>query len=271
LGKFSYFRHSVFTRNDDKIREFSRLLGRKSKEAYFYFFTLIEHCAAESSDGQTEFKVHHDTLRALWETNTRGVQTVCKLLTSSALLVCKQCANHVILDIPKLPFYLGMYEQKKRKEKENKGNKNKESEVAQSNDAKIIETNLFENSAVADFAERSYPSECQTILTLLNAICFTNYRPTKEIYLLISGLLKSGRTIADFEKVIKFKQHEWGDHPVFATNLRPQTIFGSKFNTYLEQANHWALKRKSGGGKVTPQNPTGNPYLNDDGSVKEGA
>ena len=118
--KFSYFRHSVNARNDDKIREFSRLLERKSKEAYFYFFTLIELCASESTEGQTEFKIHNNTLRTLWETNAKGVQSLCKSLATSALVMCKPCANHVVFSIPNLPIYLGLYDVKKRKEKERK-------------------------------------------------------------------------------------------------------------------------------------------------------
>jgi hypothetical protein len=122
-SKFSYFRHSVNARNDDKIQEFSRLLDRKSKEAYFYFFTLLELCSSESREGQIEFKIHNNTLRSLWETNTKGVQVVCELLASSALVVCETCETYVVFHIPKLPIYLGSYETKKEKKiKEKKEN-----------------------------------------------------------------------------------------------------------------------------------------------------
>lgn len=119
-GKFSYFRHSVNARNDDKLKDFSHQLGRKSKEAYFYFFTLLELCASESDEGQTEFKIHNATLRTLWESNAKGVQSLCKVLANSTLLMCKPYANHVVFSIPNLPTYLGLYDVKKRKEKERK-------------------------------------------------------------------------------------------------------------------------------------------------------
>lgn len=106
-GKFTHFRHSVTARNDEKLKEFSRLLGRKSKEAYFYFFTLLELCASESDEGQVEFKIHNETLRTLWESNVKGVQSVCKVLAKSTLLMCEPYANHVVFKIPNLPKYLG--------------------------------------------------------------------------------------------------------------------------------------------------------------------
>lgn len=125
-SKFTYFRHSVNARNDDKLKEFSRLLGRKAKESYFYYFTLLELCASDFEDGKTEFKVHQMTLRTLWETNAKGVQTMCELLAKSALLMCEPCETYVLFTIPKLSEYLGSYETNKIKEKKRKINKIKE-------------------------------------------------------------------------------------------------------------------------------------------------
>lgn len=121
-GKFSYFRHSVDLRNDPKMKVFQNLLGRKNKEAYHYFCILLELCANESKDGQTEFTFHENTLRVAWETNAKGVQEVCALLTLSALVVCAHHASHVVCSCANLPKYLGSYDAKEKKGKEKKVN-----------------------------------------------------------------------------------------------------------------------------------------------------
>jgi hypothetical protein len=122
-GKFNYFRHSTGMRNDPRIKVLQNLMGRKSKEAYHYWCILLELCADISEDGQTEFTFHENTLRVAWETNAKGVQEVCRLLTLSALCVCTHHASHVRCDLVKLPKYLGSYDTKERKEKEKKEKK----------------------------------------------------------------------------------------------------------------------------------------------------
>jgi translation elongation factor EF-G len=104
------------------MKVFQNLLGRKSKEAYHFYFKLIELCSSESSEGQTEFTFHENTLRVLWETNAQGVREVCSHLTLSALCVCTHHASHVNALFVNLPKYLGSYSTKEKKEKEKKVN-----------------------------------------------------------------------------------------------------------------------------------------------------
>lgn len=233
-GKFSYFRHDVSARLDDKLAEFSRLLGRKGKEAYFYYFTLIEYCANESDDGQIEFRIHNETLRGLWESNAKGVQSLCKLLTSSALVVCKPCANHVVFHLPNLPKYLGSYDAKKRKEKERK---TKESKLIKASPLSF----LFD--ARPDIQEWLNAGNHDTHL-----------------------ILAKGHSHHELAELIP-KAFEWAQQKdqraenwlITFTNNIPARGFGA----------NRAQKSKS---RITPGNPTGNPYLDDNGNLRsEGA
>lgn len=246
MSKFSYFRHSVNARNDDKLKEFGSLLGRKSKEGYFYFFTLIELCASQSDDGQTEFKIHQNTLRTLWETNAKGVQVMCKLLTSCALVMCKPCANHVVFSIPNLPIYLGLYDVKKRKEKERKTKEikeeiNKEISVIEHSETKspppqknVVE-GFFEKN-VTEIEEQPASHLAINILTALNSICFSNHRPNKINLGHINARLKEGYVFQDFVDVINFKAKEWLNDPKMGQYLRPKTLFCTNFDGYLQAA-----------------------------------
>lgn len=123
MGKFSYFRHSVDMRNDPKMIVFCELLGRKKKEAYNYYCKLLELCAYQADDGQTDFIFHEKTVRELWEVTAQGLYEVCTAITRSALAECILSASHVTCRIENLPKYLGSYSTKERKEKEKKEKK----------------------------------------------------------------------------------------------------------------------------------------------------
>jgi uncharacterized phage protein (TIGR02220 family) len=74
------------------------------------------------------------------------------------------------------------------------------------------------------------------IIDYLNETTFTSYKPTtrnnKE---LIQARLREGFTVEDFKKVIDQKSAEWLNHPQMCKYLRPETLFGTKFESYLNQ------------------------------------
>ena len=71
------------------------------------------------------------------------------------------------------------------------------------------------------------------IIEHLNSRAGTNYKPTtKETQKHINARLNEGYTLDDFKAVIDRKCSEWlGTH--MAEYLRPQTLFGTKFESYL--------------------------------------
>ncbi|MFC4802586.1 conserved phage C-terminal domain-containing protein [Neobacillus sp. GCM10023253] len=74
------------------------------------------------------------------------------------------------------------------------------------------------------------------IVDYLNAKTDANYKSgTKKTNQLIQTRLKEGFTVEDFKKVIDLKTAEWLDDPHMSTYLRPETLFGNKFESYLNQ------------------------------------
>ncbi|GHI00072.1 conserved phage C-terminal domain-containing protein [Neobacillus kokaensis] len=63
-------------------------------------------------------------------------------------------------------------------------------------------------------------------------------RKTKN---LIRARWKEGFRLADFKRVIDLKTAEWLRDPMFAQYLRPKTLFGTNFESYLNQK--WSSKR----------------------------
>ena len=75
------------------------------------------------------------------------------------------------------------------------------------------------------------------VIKYLNEKANTNYRPsTKNTQSFISARLKEGFTVEDFKKVIDVKVENWIGTD-FEKYLRPATLFGTKFENYLNEAN----------------------------------
>lgn len=75
------------------------------------------------------------------------------------------------------------------------------------------------------------------VIDYLNKKASTNYRAsTKNTQSFINARVSEGYTIEDFKKVIDSKSREWLGTD-FEKYLRPATLFGTKFENYLNEAN----------------------------------
>lgn len=84
--------------------------------------------------------------------------------------------------------------------------------------------------------EDTYTDTIKNIVSYLNKICNTRYRHnTESTKRHIRARLNEGFTEQDFYEVIDKKHAQWGNDPKMAEFLRPQTLFGSKFESYLNQ------------------------------------
>lgn len=74
------------------------------------------------------------------------------------------------------------------------------------------------------------------IVASLNEAAGTSYRPTsKKTRQLIHARWAEGFRLPDFEAVIGTMSAAWLDDPKMAAYLRPETLFGTKFESYLNR------------------------------------
>lgn len=74
------------------------------------------------------------------------------------------------------------------------------------------------------------------IVTYLNDTCSTSYRSsTKKTKDLIKARFNQGFNVNDFKKVIEIKASHWLTDEEYNQYLRPSTLFGTKFEEYLNQ------------------------------------
>lgn len=74
------------------------------------------------------------------------------------------------------------------------------------------------------------------IVDYLNFKINTNYKSTTEkTQKVINARFNEGFTLEDFKKVIDIKTKEWLNDKDMCKYLRPETLFGTKFESYLNQ------------------------------------
>lgn len=93
-----------------------------------------------------------------------------------------------------------------------------------------------ESKDIQDSTSTIFHSCVNEIVSYLNELAMTSYRPTTpKTQAMIRSRMNEGFTVEDFKKVIAFKVMKW-QNTDFAPYLRPDTLFGTKFEGYLNEA-----------------------------------
>lgn len=75
------------------------------------------------------------------------------------------------------------------------------------------------------------------IVNYLNSVCGTAFKSSSKTTIgHINARLYEGYKLDDFKLVIDKKFYEWKDNTNLVGYLRPQTLFGTKFESYLNQS-----------------------------------
>lgn len=81
-----------------------------------------------------------------------------------------------------------------------------------------------------------YTPQIKEVIDYLNEKTNKNFRATtKKTQTLIKTLLKNKYTVEDIKKVIDIKVKQWGKDNKMKIYLRPETLFGNKFEGYLNE------------------------------------
>ena len=100
-----------------------------------------------------------------------------------------------------------------------------------------LTTNQQQSNNTTKKKEKDNNNIYSLVIDYLNRKASTNYRSTtKNTQSFINARLIEGYVIEDFKKVIDSKSKEWLNTD-FEKYLRPATLFGTKFENYLNEAN----------------------------------
>lgn len=85
--------------------------------------------------------------------------------------------------------------------------------------------------------ERVLRGTAAQVVQLLNSKLDSDFSTKAEKNIKhIVARLREGRVMSDFELVIDYKKSEWGESEKMRGYLRPETLFGTKFEGYLNAA-----------------------------------
>lgn len=100
-----------------------------------------------------------------------------------------------------------------------------------------------------DTDNESFKESCESIISYLNEKAGTGYKPsTVKTKKAIHARMEEGFTVDNFKTVIDKKCAEWIGDPKMEQYLRPETLFGTKFEGYL---NAKTTGRKETDGKTS--------------------
>ena len=216
-GKKNYFRHYFNAGRDDKIVE---LIANHGKQAYFHYFRLIELCAEKESENPSDkYIFHRRTLCAeLLVTNSKLGHHLLAM-QSSLLLQYVMDDRKVEVLLPKLLKYMGRYQNKNTSNSPNKRKENKRKEN------KVEKKVIIKNEDI------------ERVVSFLNEKAGTKFKSDSVATQKSLTKLFVKFSAEEVEKVITSKSAEWLNDANMKKYLRPSTLFGNKFETYLEESN----------------------------------
>jgi len=107
----------------------------------------------------------------------------------------------------------------------------KEEELISAEDIKLLK------KASTNIKSKDFSNEIEEIITHLNHAADRNFRISKDTQTRIKNLLISGKyNVSDFKKVNVYFTKIWGSNPEMSKYLRPATLYNTKFETRLEEA-----------------------------------
>ena len=102
---------------------------------------------------------------------------------------------------------------------------------------KWIESQPKYSEKTAGVSVDGFSAKASEIVSYLNKRLGTHYKPTtKKTQMCIRARFNEGFEVDDFKTVIDFKADQWGSDERMVEYLRPETLFGNKFEGYLQNA-----------------------------------
>lgn len=159
-------------------------------------------------------------LKEKWKWSNTKVTTFLKMLKDDGMIDYKSDTKKTLITIINYDNYQDTEKKKRHKNATETPRKRHESiqTIINNND------NNYNNKDIVE------------IVDYLNKVCNTKYLPSsKKTQSLINARLNESFTVDDFKMVVDKKYKEWSQDEKMNKFLRPETLFGTKFESYLNQ------------------------------------
>lgn len=110
---------------------------------------------------------------------------------------------------------------------------------------KLLNIQSTEEESTEEDKHLSFSEEIGEVVSYLNEVCGTSYRAsTRKTQASISARLREGFSVDDFKLVIDSRNAVWSRDSRMREYLRPETLFGTKFEGYLNAAQVSGARRR---------------------------
>ena len=257
-----YFKH-YSTASDSK--SLNTIFDKFGHKGIAFWWMLVELCS-ENWDGQgtPEFVFHQRTVASKLKSSPNSVRPWLELCSNLGMCAFAHFETQFEIKMPKLleiktsrsviksnknqlPVYKNRIEENRIDKEGDAPSASNISEIATSKKApkknlpktqtqKIPKPILFEPEAPSLEEDIELSDLARNVLTALNSICDKSFRPTQGNMKFINARCNEKYKFEDFVSVIKFKQEQWANDVKMRAYLRPETIFGTKFDSYLQES-----------------------------------
>ena len=176
------------------------------------------------------------SLSARWGWSRGKVERFLELLENDSMLTRKRTPNGQLLTL----VNYGLYQDSSERN-------GQPTDSRRTSDGQPTDTNkeLKNDKNVKNEKKDIYTSDIAEVLDYLNSRTGKKFTGKSKAHRQhIVARLKEGFTVEDFKKVIDNKVAAWGHSEKMAPYLRPETLFSSKFETYLNDVETDRQKQK---------------------------
>ncbi len=227
-----WFKHDTTALHDAKIE---KLLMKYGIQGYGLYFACVEIIAGNLTNENITFELEHDAeiLAYKFKLDTllveEMVKYMCKLglfKTKNNKIFCYKLASRIDSSLIKNANLVKIKQQIQEESRRVKKVQDK------SNQTRIDKIRLEENRINNTMSNIPY----KEIIEDLNSTCNSNFRhTTKSTKDKINARYNEGFSLIDFMKVNKIKAEQWIDDTEMNKYLRPETLYGNKFESYLQE------------------------------------
>ncbi|MBC3887258.1 hypothetical protein GH810_02905 [Acetobacterium paludosum] len=171
-----------------------------------------------------------------WKWSNTKVRNFLSVLEKDGMIIKKTDSKKSTLTVVNYKCYQDLEKCKRSAQEVDEKCAESAKEVREHTNNKENNENHVNNANNENKKQTVISSESQEIIEYLNQTLGTNYKSTtKATQDVIKARLKEKYTVDDFKQVIDIKYAEWSGDPKTSVWLRPSTLFGNKFESYLNQ------------------------------------
>lgn len=219
---YGYYRHRLDASDDPKLQNLIDDMGIVALGYYFSLLEIFGRNYAKRNENEIVF-IHRRIFANAWRKRVDSCDKVLTKFQLSGLLVFTKTDSTYALSVPNFSKYFGRYKKTEPLELPNKS-KVKERKVNKTV-AKKVDQAIIGN----------LESDIDKAINYLNKKTGKNYKSsTKSTRSFLNVLFKRGNTYSEIISVIDKKNEQWKGTE-YEKFLRPRTLFGPKFEDYLEE------------------------------------